>query len=144
MEHNKNAIVHFELVADDVERVQEFYSKIFGWKFSKFDMPSDSSTGGEPYWGVHTAETDENHMIKYPGAINGGLMKRVNPGQVSMNYINVDSIDESLEMVKEMGGEVCMPKTEIAKDMGWIACFKDPENNMMGLHQVPEHMKNTN
>lgn len=137
MEMQNNAIVHFEIPADDVERAQEFYKKIFGWKFNKFDMPADSSTGGEPYYGVMTAETDENMMIKKPGAINGGLMKRTKPGQPMMNYIAVAEIDDTLKEVTENGGEVCMPKTEIAPNMGWIACFKDTEGNMMGLHQMP-------
>jgi predicted enzyme related to lactoylglutathione lyase len=25
--------------------------------------------------------------------------------------------------------------------MGWIACFKDPEGNLMGLHQMDPKMK---
>ena len=58
-----------------------------------------------------------------------------------MNYIQADSIDEALSAVKENGGEVAMPKTEIAPGMGWIAAFKDTEGNLMGLHEMPEAMK---
>ncbi|QQR83061.1 VOC family protein [Candidatus Peregrinibacteria bacterium] len=136
-----NAIVHFEIPADDVNRAMDFYQKTFGWKFNKFDMPTDSSTGGDPYYGVITTELDEKGMAKTPGAINGGLMKRKQPGQPFMNYINVDSIDESLETIKANGGTIYMPKTEIAPGMGWIACFIDPEKNMMGLHEMPAGMK---
>lgn len=135
---NVNAIVHFELPVDDVARAQSFYGDIFGWTFNKFEMPSDSSTGGEPYYGVITTPMDEKHQPKTPGAINGGMMKRVDPAQPFMNYINVRSIDATLEAVTAHGGSICMPKTEIAKGMGWIACFKDTEGNMMGLHQMPE------
>ncbi len=131
-----NSIVHFEIPADDVERAQTFYTEIFGWKIKKFDMPATGSTGGDPYFIVHTAETDEKGMVKTPGAINGGMMKRKQPGQPFMNYINVNSIDEMLVKIKEKGGEICMPKTEIAKGMGWIACFKDTEGNMIGLHEL--------
>lgn len=56
-----------------------------------------------------------------------------------MNYISVDSIDETLNNIKKNGGEILMPKTEIGPNMGWIACFKDPEGNMMGLHQKYEN-----
>lgn len=137
-----NAIVHFEIPADDVERAKEFYTKTFGWKINKFEMPADSSTGGEPYYSVTTTETDEDHMVKTPGAINGGLMKRMKPGQVFTNYISVPSISSALEDITSNGGTVIMPRTEIAPGMGWIAMFKDTENNMMGLHELSvEHKK---
>lgn len=134
-------IVHFEIPAEDVDRAKHFYEKLFGWKITKFKMAEESSTGGEPYYMIHTAETDDKGMILKPGTINGGMMKRQNSGQVFTNYIAVDSIDSTLEEIKKMGGEVCMPKTEIGKEMGWIALFKDTEGNILGLHEVPEKMK---
>ena len=132
-----NAIVHFEIPADDVVRAKEFYQKSFGWTFSEFPMPEDSSTGGEPYYGVITTPMGEDHMPTKPGEINGGLMKRMQPGQPMMSYLNVDDIDAALEAVEKNGGHVCMPKTEIAPGMGWIACFNDTEGNMLGMHQRP-------
>jgi len=137
----KNPIVHFEIPADDVERAQAFYTKTFGWKINTFEMPADSSTGGDPYYGVTTAESDENGRPKNPGEINGGLMKRKMPGQPFMNYIQVDSIDQSLETIKANGGDIKLPKTEIAPNMGWIGAFMDTEGNMMGLHELPPQMK---
>jgi|CXWL01.1.fsa_nt_gi predicted enzyme related to lactoylglutathione lyase len=137
----KDSIVHFEIPANDVQRAMDFYQKSFGWEFHKFDMPGEA----EPYYGVTTTEVDEKHQPKKPGAINGGLMKRKHPDQPFMNYITVESIDEKLVVVKENGGEICMPKTEIGSGMGWIACFKDPEGNMMGLHELSaEHQKMAN
>lgn len=137
----KSPVVHFEIPVDDVERAQEFYSNIFGWEFKKFDMPSDGSTKGDPYYVVYATETDEEHMVETPGAINGGMMKRKNPEQPFLNYIAVDSLDTKLEEIQKRGGTICMPKTEIAPGMGWIACFKDTEGNMMGLHEMPSHKK---
>ena len=130
-----NPVVHFEIPADDVERAIEFYEKTFGWKIKKMDMPADSSTGGEPYYSVITSEVDEKGMAKTPGAINGGLMKRRVKEQLFTNYITVDSIDEMLKTIKNNGGTICLPKTEIAHGMGWIAAFIDTEGNLLGLHQ---------
>ena len=132
-----NAMVHFEIPADDVERAKDFYNTTFGWTFNKFDMPQDSSTGGEPYYGVMTTPVGDDMMPKNPGEING-LMKRIQPGQPMMSYLNVDDIDAALEAVVTNGGQVCMPKTEIAPGMGWIACFNDTEGNMLGMHQMPK------
>ena len=99
-------------------------------------MPKNGSTGGDPYYIVRTAETDENHMVKIPGAINGGMMKRKNKGQPFMNYIHVENIDKMLAVIEKNGGKICLPKTEIAPGMGWIAAFQDTEGNLMGLHQI--------
>lgn len=138
---SKYPIVHFEIPADNVERAKDFYQKTFDWKINKFDMPANSTTGGEPYYGVTTVESDENGMPIKPGGINGGLMKRMSEQQTLMNYIYVDEISDVLTKIKENGGQVCMPKTEIAPGMGYIACFKDTEGNMMGLHQLGENKK---
>jgi len=40
------------------------------------------------------------------------------------------------QVVQANGGTVILPKQEIAKDMGWISAFKDPENNVIGLHEM--------
>lgn len=117
-----NAIVHFEIPADDVARAQKFYQQAFGWKISDpFKMD---------YFFVETRKKGEE-------GINGGLMQRKMPGQPFMNYIAVKDIDASLKKVEGAGGSICMPKTEIGAGMGWIAAFKDTEGNMMGFHQAP-------
>lgn len=133
----KNAIVHFEIPADNVKRAKDFYEKTFGWEITKFPMPGD-----EEYWGVRTVEVDpKTRMPTEPGAINGGLMKKKNPGQPFMNYISIDSIDTMLKTVVKNGGKICLPKQEIAQGMGWIAAFQDTEGNLMGLHEAPKGMK---
>lgn len=134
----KNPIVHFEIPADDVERAKKFYETLFGWEIIQFDMPADGSTQGDPYFIIRTAETDKDGMIKKPGAINGGMMKRKSAGQPFMNYIHVASVEEKLKAVEKNGGTVCMPRTEIGKGMGWIAAFKDTEGNLIGLHEMGE------
>ena len=120
-----NAVVHFEIPADDVARATKFYEKTFGWTIKAYPMPP-----GEEYYSVVTRKKDA------PG-IDGGLMKRKMPGQPFTNYINVPSIDDMLQAVLANGGTVTMPKQEIGPNMGWIALFNDPENNMIGLHQAP-------
>ena len=121
-----NAIVHFEIPADDVARAKAFYEKTFGWKIKAYPMPP----GAGEYLSVVTRKEGE------PG-INGGMMKRNMPDQPFVNYITVKSIDTMLLTVLANGGTPIMPKQEIGPGMGWIAVFKDPENNMMGLHQGP-------
>ena len=78
-----NAIVHFEIPADDVERTQKFYKQAFGWKISD---PWKMN-----YFFVETRKKGEE-------GINGGLMQRKMPGRPFMNYIAVKSIDASLKI----------------------------------------------
>jgi predicted enzyme related to lactoylglutathione lyase len=121
-----NAVVHFEIPADDVARATSFYEKTFGWKIKKFQMPP----GSQEYYSVVTRKKGA------PG-IDGGLMKRNMPGQPFTNYINVPSIDDMNQVVQANGGTIVLPKQEIGPNMGWISVFKDTENNMIGLHQTP-------
>ena len=118
-----NAIVHFEIPADDLERARRFYEQAFGWKISD---PWKMS-----YFLVETRRKGED-------GINGGLMQRKEPGQPFMNYINVVSIETSLQKVEAAGGSIALPKTEIGPGMGWIAAFKDTEGNLLGFHQAPQ------
>jgi len=118
-----NAIMHFEIPADDVERAKKFYEHVFGWKIEQYPMPP-----GQEYWGVTAKDSNEQ-------GINGGLMKRQMPGQPFTNYVTVDSIDVMIPIVHAQGGKVALPKQEIGGGMGWIAAFLDPENNLIGLHQ---------
>ena len=119
-----NSVMHFEVPADDVARAKAFYEKTFGWTIKPFPMPP-----GQEYYGITTKKKGE------PG-IDGGLMQRKMPGQPFTNYITVTSIDAMNQSVQANGGSVVLPKQEIGKGMGWISAFKDPENNIIGLHEM--------
>ena len=121
-----NSPMHFEIPADDVSRAKAFYENTFGWTIKLFPMPA----GAPEYYGVSTKKKGE------PG-IDGGLMKRNMPGQPFTNYITVKSIDAMNQAVQANGGIVVLPKQAIGQGMGWISVFKDPENNIIGLHEVP-------
>ena len=41
--------VHFEIPAENPERAMQFYSTVFGWKFSKWEGPMD-------YWMITTGD----------------------------------------------------------------------------------------
>jgi predicted enzyme related to lactoylglutathione lyase len=125
-----NPVVHFEIPADNEARAIKFYRDTFGWEINEFKMPDGSS-----YWLVGTSELDENMRHLHAGAINGGLMKRSGQEHAFVNYIDVPSIEDACRAVEANGGNVLMPRQEIAPGMGWIALFKDTEGNMAGLYQ---------
>ena len=94
-------VVHFEFPADNPERAAKFYQDVFGWKIDKWEGPVD-------YWLITTG-TDEQ-----PG-INGALMRRPADDTGIRNVVEVGSVDESMQAVKESGGQVVMPKMAVPR-----------------------------
>lgn len=121
-----HTIVHFEIPADDVEKMKGFYKAVFDWKL--IDLK-----GEVDYTMLHTVPTDDQGMLIEPG-VNGGMYKRTERNQVPINYISVESVDDYLEKAVNNGGRVIAPKTEVPK-IGFIAWIADPEGNPIGLLQ---------
>jgi predicted enzyme related to lactoylglutathione lyase len=115
-------ITHFEMGVENFERARGFYEKVFGWKFTEW------KGGDSEYWMIETMDK------KSPGAINGGMMKRMNPEMRIVNTIEVDDIDMTLGAVVANKGSIVFPKKEIP-EMGWMAYFKDVEGNIFGVMQ---------
>ena len=124
--------MHFEIPANNVEKLKKFYCDLFGWKIEK--MP-----GGMEYWGIETVPVDKKGMAMRPG-VNGGMMKRQMPEQKPVNYISVESVDEYSKKVVKLGGQIVVPKMEVP-GMGWWALALDPEGNQIGLFEVMQPMK---
>ena len=55
-------VVHFEIPADNPERIAEFYNKVLGWDIQKWEGPVD-------YWLISTGKETE------PG-IHGGIARK--------------------------------------------------------------------
>ncbi len=119
-----HSICHFEIPADDPQRVQKFYQGLFGWEF-KHHPEMD-------YYSVMTGPEGE--------VVNGGMMKRQQPGQPIVNYIDVESVEASANKVKELGGQVVMGKSPVP-EMGWFAICLDSEQNVFGLWEADKSAK---
>ncbi|MCA1568739.1 MAG: VOC family protein [Chloroflexi bacterium] len=116
---------HIEIPADDTERAKRFYGDLFGWSFAP-EVP-----GFEGYH-VFTTPVGEAGTA---GAI--GKRGQMAPEKLRA-YVNVDSIDETLSRVADLGGTVVDPKAEVP-GMGWFAVLTDSEGNQIGLwEQTPE------
>ncbi len=113
-------VVHFDFVAEDIEKVIEFYKTVFGWKFEKWDGPME-------HWLITTGDEKE------PG-INGGLTRRTDPSASTLNTIDVKDIDETIKAIEANGGEIIRPKTQLP-GFGWLAFIKDPDGNEWILRQ---------
>ena len=123
-----HGVVHFEIPADDPDKLADFYRDLFGWQIDKMSMQ-----GGD-YWITRTVATDDQGMPTEPGAINGGIFKRPAPEVRPLNYVNVESVSDYVEKAKALGAVVMMARTPIP-GMGYFAQLVDPQGNALGLFQ---------
>jgi len=110
--------VHFDFPADNPERAIQFYSRVFGWKFEKWEGPME-------YWLITTGPKEE------PG-VNGGMGRRGNPDMGVVNTIGVDSVDEYVERIISAGGRALQSRMAIP-GVGWYATCQDTEGNAFGI-----------
>jgi hypothetical protein len=119
-----HTLIHFEIPANDVEKLKKFYEEVFGWKIIEYPGPID-------YWMIQTVPADPEGMPKRPG-VNGGMYKKTLPEVKPLNYFSVESITDYLEKITKLGGSVLSPKQEV-QEVGWVAAAVDPEGNQFAL-----------
>ncbi len=109
-------IIHFEIPADDVEKLKTFYEGAFGWKITHTPM------GPMDYWLITTGPKDD------PG-IDGGIARRSEGDSGFINSIDVPSVDDYVAKIEGVGGSVVAPKRAIP-GVGYLAYCKDPDGNV--------------
>jgi uncharacterized protein len=113
--------VHIDIGADDPERAARFYNRVFGWTVTRLEGPV-------PYWLVTPSDGSG------PGA---GIARREQDWQRAIPTIGVSSVDATTEAILREGGEVVVPRTDIA-GVGALVTFRDSEGNVMSaLESAP-------
>ena len=76
---------------------------------------------------------DENGLPKEPGGIKGELIQRgAYEQQVTSIFINVSSIDDTIQKVGKNQGKLILDKVSIT-DFAYLAQIKDTEGNLISL-----------
>src|SRR5512135_2910929 len=120
-----DSVVHFEIPAADMEKAKKFYKAVFGWKMT------DASSPQMKYTMVETTETGKDGP-KNPGAINGGMTKRMQKGESPRVVVDVKSIEATAKKIVANGGKTLSPKSPVM-DMGFYMLCQDCEGNLVGL-----------
>ena len=108
-----NPVIHFEILGQDGEKSQKFYSDLFGWHI------------------------DANNPMKYgivdthAEGINGGVGASDGPNRVTV-YVQVDDLQAYLDKAEGLGAKTVMPITVIP-GMVTLAMFSDLDGNVVGL-----------
>jgi uncharacterized protein len=124
-----NPVVHFEMPAENRQRMADFYSKTFGWQTQMLGQDMGN------YVVATTTESDEKGPKK-PGAINGGFYTKTDdmPAQYPSVVVAVDDIKESMKKVAQAGGKVLGEPMKIP-GVGQYVSFFDTEGNRVSMLQ---------
>lgn len=112
-------LCYLEIPARDVHQSAVFYESVFGWniRHRESDRPSFDDAVGD----VSGAWVTGREIVTKPGLLP---------------YIWVDSIDATLAKVAANGGAVFdAPQPDEPGGTFWIATFRDPAGNVLGLYQ---------
>ncbi len=113
-------ITHFEIYGDEPEKLVDFYAAVFKWRMEKAE--------GLDYWRIHM---DPSNLE----SVNGGLTYRPRADPKGwLQFVQVDSIDESIALAEQMGAKVMRPKTAIPRT-AWVCVLTDPAGNAFAIWQ---------
>jgi predicted enzyme related to lactoylglutathione lyase len=124
-----NPVVHFEMPAEDRNRMAKFYTDAFGWQTQVLGEDMGN------YVLATTTESDDEGP-KMRGAINGGFYSKGDnmPAQYPSVVIAVDDIKEAMKKVAGAGGKVLGEPMEIP-GIGQYVSFFDSEGNRVSMLQ---------
>lgn len=107
------AVVHWEVQAKDLERQQQFFANLFGWK-------------------IDTNNPMQYGMISGAGkdTIGGGIGPAQDASRVTV-YVQVSDINATLDKAQTLGAQTVMPRTPYGPVI--MGLFRDLEGNVIGL-----------
>ena len=133
-----NRVVHFEIHAKDMDKLQKFYEELLGWKITN----AGAEYGGYRMvmTGPGPTEIAEGKVTMENVGINGGMTPRTGdmptPTQTAVNafvcIVGVDDCDATFKKGLELGGSVANEPMDVPH-VGRLAYLKDPENNIFGI-----------
>jgi uncharacterized protein len=114
-------VVHFEIVGTDGEKLQSYYSELFGWEID---------TNNPMKYGIVQREGNVNgDGIGIGGGVGAG--PEGYPGHVTF-YVEVPDVEAALAKAESLGGTRMMGPDEVMEGLV-IGLFTDPEGHTVGV-----------
>jgi predicted enzyme related to lactoylglutathione lyase len=118
------AVVHFEIVGKDADKLRQYYGELFGWEINS-DNPMN--------YGTIDRETNLNgNGIGIGGGI--GPAPDGYDGHVTF-YVEVPDVGAALSDAERLGGTRMMGPDKVAEGVE-IGLFRDPEGHVIGLFKA--------
>lgn len=129
-----NPVVHFEIPAEDKDRMVSFYENVFGWQTQRLGPEMGN------YVIVSTSERGEDNFPKKPGMINGGIFDKTENNAHPSVVIAVDDIREAMKAVEAAGGKILggdfkSGEPDDIPGVGLYCAFVDTEGNRLSMPQ---------
>jgi uncharacterized protein len=112
-------IGYIQIPALDVDRAAGFYEAVFGWNIRR-------RGDGEIAFDDAVGEVSGTWITGRPSSSEPGLLI----------YIQVESVERTLELIRDAGGEPVTPLTPQGEGEAF-ATFCDPDGNVLGIFQQP-------
>jgi uncharacterized protein len=115
-------VVHFEVVGKDGDKLQSYYTELFGWNINSDNEMNYGMVDGK-----------DNKTADGNVGIGGGVGQGPEGygGHVTF-YVAVPDVEEALQKAESLGGKRVMGPEDI---MGMVVLgqFTDPEGNLVGV-----------
>jgi hypothetical protein len=115
------AVVHFEIMGQDAEKLRAFYGELFGWQ-----IDADNQWN---YGVVDRSQNLSSHGVGIGGGI--GAMPEGMPGHTTF-YVEVPDVEAALARVETLGGTRLMGPDKVMEGVE-IGVAHDPEGHVIGL-----------
>jgi uncharacterized protein len=115
-------VVHFEVIGKDGDKLQSYYSELFGWEIDS-DNPMK-------YGMVDREKNLSPEGLGIGGGVAGG--PEGYDGHVTF-YVGVDDVEAALAKAESLGGTRMMGPDEIPEVGIEIGLFTDPEGHVIGV-----------
>lgn len=125
-----NPVIHFEMPAENKQRMSDFYTKAFGWQTQ---LLGEEMNG---YVLATTTKSDETGRPLAPGNINGGFYQKTNDPLThgTSVVISVENIQDHMKKVTDAGGKI-IGEPMMLPGVGMWVSFYDTEDNRVSMLQ---------
>jgi uncharacterized protein len=114
-------VVHFEIIGKDADKLQGYYSELFGWEIE--------SNNPMKYGVVQREGNVSAEGIGIGGGVGTG--PEGYPGHVTF-YIEVPDVEAALAKAESLGGTRVMGPDKVMEQVE-IGLFNDPEGHLVGV-----------
>jgi predicted enzyme related to lactoylglutathione lyase len=116
-------VVHFEVIGKDGEKLQSYYSELFGWELD---------ANNPMKYGMVMRDGNVNDAgVGIGGGVAGGPDGY--EGHVTF-YVEVPDVEEALAKAESLGGTRIFGPAAVMEGLT-LGQFKDPEDHLIGLVQ---------